>query len=201
MEDLWPQHYTYFQTLGCGVNSHTAQKNDQIPRKLRILSHLLKKFLMENSIFCAVLCSHYHYWIYRIINYKYYIFIDKQLWGKGSATAKSYFVRKKIETQEIECPALNQYLNENRVTSFIVSFIVFLCKMSYCNFYHYYFKIDVSFTTSKMFSSRSCVETIMVAGWHTNVYNCFLVSVCNKNMTQVYAMTRLMTEICKKIKN
>ena len=29
-------------------------KCDQISRKLRIWSHLLKKFLMENFIFCAV---------------------------------------------------------------------------------------------------------------------------------------------------
>ena len=29
-------------------------KCDQIRRKLRIYSHLLKKFLMENFIFCAV---------------------------------------------------------------------------------------------------------------------------------------------------
>ena len=29
-------------------------KCDQIPRKLRIWSHLLKKSLMENFIFCAV---------------------------------------------------------------------------------------------------------------------------------------------------
>ena len=29
-------------------------KCDQIRRKLRILSHLLKKFVMENFIFCAV---------------------------------------------------------------------------------------------------------------------------------------------------
>ena len=28
-------------------------KCDQIRRKLRILSHLLKKFLMENFVFCA----------------------------------------------------------------------------------------------------------------------------------------------------
>ena len=28
-------------------------KCDQIPRKLRIRSHLLKKFFMENFIFCA----------------------------------------------------------------------------------------------------------------------------------------------------
>ena len=30
-------------------------KCDQVRRKLRIWSHLLKKFLMENFIFCAVL--------------------------------------------------------------------------------------------------------------------------------------------------
>ena len=29
-------------------------KSDQIRRKLRILSHLLQKSLMENFIFCAV---------------------------------------------------------------------------------------------------------------------------------------------------
>ena len=29
-------------------------KYDQIRRKLRIWSHLLKKYLMENFIFCAV---------------------------------------------------------------------------------------------------------------------------------------------------
>ena len=32
-------------------------KCDQIHRKLRIWSHLLKKSLMENFIFCAVLCK------------------------------------------------------------------------------------------------------------------------------------------------
>ena len=48
-------------------NIHTAQKMkffikdflskcDQIRRKLRIWSHLLKKSLMENFIFCAVRC-------------------------------------------------------------------------------------------------------------------------------------------------
>ena len=31
-------------------------KYDQIGRKLRICSHLLKKSLMENCIFCAVIC-------------------------------------------------------------------------------------------------------------------------------------------------
>ena len=30
-------------------------KSDQIRRNLRIWSHLLKKFLMENLIFCAVI--------------------------------------------------------------------------------------------------------------------------------------------------
>ena len=34
-------------------------KCDQIRRKLRICSHLLKKSLMENFIFCAVLVDHY----------------------------------------------------------------------------------------------------------------------------------------------
>ena len=32
-------------------------KCDQICRKLRIWSHLLKKSLMENFIFCAVTCT------------------------------------------------------------------------------------------------------------------------------------------------
>ena len=38
------------QKITLSINS----KYDQIRRKLRILSHLLKKFLMENFIFCAV---------------------------------------------------------------------------------------------------------------------------------------------------
>ena len=53
-------HQKYFKK-----NSHTTQKMkfsikyffskcDQILRKLRIGSHLLKKYLMENFIFCAV---------------------------------------------------------------------------------------------------------------------------------------------------
>ena len=33
-------------------------KCDQIRRKLPIWSHLLKKFVMENFIFCAVLSVH-----------------------------------------------------------------------------------------------------------------------------------------------
>ena len=53
-----------FRRFDCGCNL-TAQKKkfsikdffckcDQIRRKLRIWSHLLKKSLMENFIFCAV---------------------------------------------------------------------------------------------------------------------------------------------------
>ena len=53
-----------------GISSITAQKMkfsvkdffskcDQIRRKLRIWSHLLKKSLMENFIFCAVYISQY----------------------------------------------------------------------------------------------------------------------------------------------
>ena len=34
-------------------------KCDQIHRKLRIWSHLLKKFLMENFIFCAVISTEF----------------------------------------------------------------------------------------------------------------------------------------------
>ena len=34
-----------------------SSKCDQIRRKLRIWSHLLEKFLMENFIFCAVHCA------------------------------------------------------------------------------------------------------------------------------------------------
>ena len=37
-----------------------SSKCDQIRRKLRIWSHLLKKFLMENFIFCAVLVVLYN---------------------------------------------------------------------------------------------------------------------------------------------
>ena len=33
---------------------HIFSKCDQVPRKLRIWSHLLKKSLMESFIFCAV---------------------------------------------------------------------------------------------------------------------------------------------------
>ena len=53
------------------INENTAQKMkfsikdffskyDQIRRKLRIWSHLLKKSLMENLIFCAVKFSEKH---------------------------------------------------------------------------------------------------------------------------------------------
>ena len=34
-------------------------KSDRIRRKLRIWSHLLKKSLMENFIFCAVITRHH----------------------------------------------------------------------------------------------------------------------------------------------
>ena len=37
-----------------------SNKCDQIHRKLRIWSHLLKKFFMENFIFCAVKHSEKH---------------------------------------------------------------------------------------------------------------------------------------------
>ena len=67
-----------FTTIGNGLKSlnfvgklcslHAAQKMkfsvkdffskcDKIRRKLRIWSHLLKKYLMENFIFCAVLLT------------------------------------------------------------------------------------------------------------------------------------------------
>ena len=36
-----------------------SSKYDQIRRKLRIWSHLLRKSLMENFIFCAMVCSIY----------------------------------------------------------------------------------------------------------------------------------------------
>ena len=38
-------------------------KRDQIPRKLRIWSHLLKKFLTENLIFCALTHVRPYAWI------------------------------------------------------------------------------------------------------------------------------------------
>ena len=42
-------------------------KCDQIHRKLRIWSHLLKKFLIENFIFCAV-SVFMKFWSYTILN-------------------------------------------------------------------------------------------------------------------------------------
>ena len=44
-------------------------KRDQICRKLRIWSHLLKKSLLENFIFCAVFAfpEHYHSIIGKIL--------------------------------------------------------------------------------------------------------------------------------------
>ena len=58
-------HNNMLQKIGLNMLGHTAQKMkfsikdffskcDQIRRKLRILSHLLKKSLMENIIFYAV---------------------------------------------------------------------------------------------------------------------------------------------------
>ena len=41
---------------------HFSSKYDQIPRKLRILSHLLKKSLMENFIFCLVISAKTETW-------------------------------------------------------------------------------------------------------------------------------------------
>ena len=38
-------------------------KYDQIQRKLQIWSHILKKSLMENLIFCAVLFIYYTMWL------------------------------------------------------------------------------------------------------------------------------------------
>ena len=49
------------------------RKLDQICRKLRIWSHLLKKSIMENFIFCAVKvifkqkAKHNNYWIFLIL--------------------------------------------------------------------------------------------------------------------------------------
>ena len=76
----------HFSLLLCSsAVFHTAQKMkfsikdffskcDQICRKMRIWSHLLRKSLLENFIFCAVSCNHNglgpdKYWI-KIFNYK-----------------------------------------------------------------------------------------------------------------------------------
>ena len=65
------QNFNYFpdvKTFGRSferITQNTAQKMkfsikdfsskcDQIPRKLRVWSHLLEKYLIENFIFCAV---------------------------------------------------------------------------------------------------------------------------------------------------
>ena len=50
-------------------------KCDQIRRKLRIWSHLLKKFLTENFIFCAVdyTCPPLGGWLYQLIFKQWYL--------------------------------------------------------------------------------------------------------------------------------
>ena len=46
-------NYTLYIKIKFSIKDFSS-KCDQIRRKLRIWSHLLKKYLMENSIFCAV---------------------------------------------------------------------------------------------------------------------------------------------------
>ena len=48
--------YVTAQKMKFSINDFSS-KCDQICRKLRIWSHLLKKSLMENFIFCAVRCT------------------------------------------------------------------------------------------------------------------------------------------------
>ena len=78
-----------------GEQAHTAQKMkfsikdlfskcDQIRRKLRIWSHLLKKSLMENFIFCAVIQVHANF---LLTAYGFYSF--------------QYNVRRKIKKSNI----------------------------------------------------------------------------------------------------
>ena len=53
---------------------------DQIRRKLRVWSHLLKKLLMENFISCAVLCE--LYLVYTITEIRdLLLFLFGQFWG------------------------------------------------------------------------------------------------------------------------
>ena len=51
---------------------HFFSKSDQIRRKLRIWSHLLKKSLMENFIFCAVLVIVSLFKLEKLYRFKYY---------------------------------------------------------------------------------------------------------------------------------
>ena len=46
-------NYTLYIKIKFSIKDFSS-KCDQIRRKLRIWSYLLKKYLMENSIFCAV---------------------------------------------------------------------------------------------------------------------------------------------------
>ena len=59
---------TYHCTKDEVLNYNFFSKCDQIHRKLKIWSHLLKKFLMENFIFCAVYLKHHlHFYFYQPI--------------------------------------------------------------------------------------------------------------------------------------
>ena len=49
-------------------------KCDQIRKKLRICSHLLKKFLMENFIFCAVLLEFCYFHCTKVFMKNFFIF-------------------------------------------------------------------------------------------------------------------------------
>ena len=57
-ETLQEQKYITAQEMKFSITDFFS-KCDQIPRKLRIWSHLLKKSLIENFIFCAVIN---HFW-------------------------------------------------------------------------------------------------------------------------------------------
>ena len=56
-------HFSYSQFVHCTKMKFSIKdffsKCDQICRKLRIWSHLLKNFLMENFIFCAVVATYF----------------------------------------------------------------------------------------------------------------------------------------------
>ena len=57
--DLPPLIYFTAQKMKFSIKDFFI-KLDQIRRFLRIWSHLLKKFLMENFIFCAVFVNPFH---------------------------------------------------------------------------------------------------------------------------------------------
>ena len=59
---------------------------DQINSFLRIWSHLLKKSLMENFIFCAVPITSYYFqvfWYVMKLELKLEILFDKNCWSKS----------------------------------------------------------------------------------------------------------------------